>query len=112
MLQHKIGVTGGDVKRRFGNAKNEPTFLLADVKVVTTYNFVDINRVKVEKLIHKFFEPAWLKVNLADRFGKVINPREWFLVPLPVIDEAVELLQKGSIVNYRYEPEEAKIVLG
>ncbi len=106
---HKIGVTSGDVKKRIANAKLDSTFLMADVEVIATYELSNINRVKLENLIHKFFEPAKLKIEIKDRLGNPIIPREWFLVPLFVIDEAVEKIKDGSIVNFRYDPESGKI---
>ena len=108
---HKIGVTGGDINKRIANAKNDPTFLMDDVEVVATYNLANINRVKLEKLIHMFFEPVQLNVSIKDRFGKPIIPREWFLVPITAIDEAIEKIENGAIVNYRYAPELGKIIL-
>ena len=106
-LLHKIGVTGGDVERRIANAKLDPTFLMADVEVVATYELFNINRAKLEKLIHKFFDAARLDIEIKDRFGKPVVPREWFLVPLFVIDEAVEKIKDGTISNYIYDPQGA-----
>ncbi len=107
---HKIGVTGGDLQRRFANAKLDPTFLMADVEVVATYELSNINRVKLENLLHRFFEPAKLNVQLKDRMGNPIVPREWFLVPLFVIDKTIEIIRSGEIVNYRYEVETQRIL--
>lgn len=106
---HKIGVTSGDIGRRIANAKLDPTFLMADVEVVATYELSNINRVRLEKLIHKFFEPARLDIEIKDRFGNPIVPREWFLVPRFVIDEAVEKIRDGSIVDYNYDAKAGKI---
>lgn len=100
---HKIGVTSGDIARRIANAKLDPTFLMADVEVVATYQLSNINRAKLENLIHRFFEPAKLNIEIKDRFGNPIVPREWFLVPLFVIDEAVEKIRDGSIINHSYD---------
>jgi len=107
---HKIGVTGGDVARRIANAKLDATFLLADVEIVATYELANINRTKLENLIHRVFEPARLDIEIKDRFGNPVIPREWFLVPLFVIDEAVERIKDGSITEYRYDPERAALV--
>lgn len=107
---HKIGVTGGDVKKRIANAKLDPTFLMADVEVVATYKLFNINRSKLENLIHKFFEPARLEIEIKDRFGNPIVPREWFLVPFFAIDEAVEKIKDGTIGDYGYDVENAKIL--
>lgn len=107
---HKIGVTGGDIRKRIANAKEDPTFLMADVEVVALYELSNINRIKLENLLHKFFEPARLDINIKDRFGKSIVPREWFLVPLFVIDEAVNKIKDGTIVNFYYDIKSGKIV--
>ncbi len=108
---HKIGVTGGDnVAARFSNAKNDATFLLADVEVVATYDLYNINRVKLENLIHRVFGPARLKIEIMDRFGKPIVPREWFLVPLFIVDEVVKRIIDGSITQYGYDPQAVRLV--
>lgn len=106
---HKIGVTGGDVNKRFGNAKNDSTFLMAGVEVVATYKLSNINRVKLEKLLHRFFEPAKLNIEIKDRLGKPITPREWFLVPFFIIDEAVEKIKDGNISDFFYDVKSGKI---
>ncbi len=107
---HKIGVTSGDVKSRIGNAKKESTYLLADVEIVGTYKLANIKEKKLEALLHKFFASACVDLALKDRFGFDVAPREWFLVPLPAIAEAVEKLIDRTIGDYRYDPESAKIV--
>jgi hypothetical protein len=107
---HKIGVTSGDVNKRLTNAKLDPTFLMADVDVVATYELSNINRTKLENLLHKFFEPAKLNIEIKDRFGNPIVPREWFLVPLFVIDEVIEKVKDGTIVDFRYDAKSGKIL--
>ena len=107
---HKIGVTGGDVKARIANAKKDPTYLLADVDIVATYKLANINRTKLEQLLHKFFASARLDLELKDRFGFDVTPREWFLVPLPVVQEAVQKLMDGTIGDYRYDSKSARLL--
>lgn len=107
---HKIGVTGGSVERRIANAKLDPTFLMADVEVVATYELFNINRSKLENLIHRFFEAARMEIEIRDRFGNPVVPREWFLVPLFVIDEVVEKIKDGTIQHYSYDTETASLV--
>lgn len=109
---HKIGVTGGDVKARIANAKKDPTYLLAEVEIVATYKLANINRKRLEALLHKFFAGARLDLELKDRFGFDVTPQEWFLVPLPMIEEAVEKLKAGTIADHRYDPQSARIVVG
>lgn len=106
---HKIGVTGGDVKSRIANAGKDPTYLLADVEIVATYKLANINRTKLEQLLHRFFANARLDLELKDRFGFDVTPREWFLVPLPVIQEAIQKLMDGTIRHYSYDTKSAKL---
>jgi hypothetical protein len=108
-IVHKIGVTGSDIKTRIANAKNDPTFLMADVEVIATYKLANINRVKLEKIIHKFFDSAKLEIEVRDRFGKAIKVREWFLVPLFIIDEVVDKIKDGTISDYYYDPTLAEL---
>jgi len=111
-LIHKIGVTGGSVETRIAGADKSATYLLAGVEVVATYKLFNINRVQLEGLIHKVFAGAALDLTIPDRFGNPVKPREWFLVPLSAIDEAVERIRDGSITRYRYEPSEARLIEG
>ncbi|KPF91179.1 hypothetical protein IP81_13500 [Novosphingobium sp. AAP83] len=107
---HKIGVTGGDVVRRVANAKLDPTFLMADVEIVATYTLFNINRTKLENLIHRIFDPARLEIEVKDRFGNPVVPREWFLVPRFVVDDAVEKIRSGAITHYLYDPKSARLI--
>ena len=107
---HKIGVTGGDVSRRIANAKFDPTFLMASVEVVATYTLYNINRTKLENLIHRIFDPARLDIEIKDRFGTPVIPREWFLVPRHVVADVVERIKNGTVTEYRYDPIEARLV--
>ena len=106
---HKIGVTGGNVPRRIANAKLDPTFLMADVEIVATYELYNINRVKLENIIHRVFDPARLDIEIKDRFGNPVIPREWFLVPVFVVDDAVERIKDGTITGYTYDPKTASL---
>ncbi len=109
-LIHKIGVTGGEVASRIANAAQEATYLLADVEVVATYKLAGINRAKLESLFHRIFAPAQLDLTIHDRFGHPVRPREWFLVPLHAIDEAVRAVRDGSITSVVYDPRTAQFV--
>lgn len=108
---HKIGVTGGDVSRRIGAAKLDPTFLMADVEIVATYNLFNVNRARLENLIHRIFDPARLDIEVKDRFGNPVIPREWFLVPLFVIDDAVAKIRDGTITDFVYDPAAARLAI-
>lgn len=110
-ILHKIGVTGGSVERRIANARLDPTYLMADVEIVATYELYNVNRAKLETLIHKVFGAARLDVEIKDRFGQPIVPKEWFLVPLFAVDEAVERIKDGTITGHVYDPKTARLVL-
>lgn len=109
-LIHKIGFTNGSVEKRIADAANEPTYLLADVEVVKTYKLYNLNANKLENLFHKLFASAKLDIEMKDRFGKPYKPREWFLVPLEAIKEAVECLKDGTLSDYVYDPRVAKLI--
>ncbi len=109
-LIHKIGVTGGKIESRIANASRDATYLLADVEVVASYKLAGINRTKLENLFHRIFAPAQLDLTIHDRFGNPVRPREWFLVPLHVIDEMVQRIRDGSISAVTYDPKTARLV--
>jgi hypothetical protein len=109
---HKIGVTGGNVKSRIASARNDPTYLLASVEVAAEYKLANINRKALEGLLQKFFASARLDLELKDRFGGQVEPREWFLVPLGVIDEAIEKIKDGTIGAFRYDRDGARLLRG
>jgi T5orf172 domain len=106
---HKIGVTGGDVQSRVANAKKDPTYLLADVEIVATFKLSNINRKGLEVLLQKFFGSARLDLELKDRFGTPVKPKEWFLVPLEVIEDVIEKIKEGTIDQFRYDLETASL---
>lgn len=106
---HKIGVTGQEVKKRISNAKNDPTYLMADVEIVATYKLANINRMKLEKVIQKFFGNANLEIDVKDRFGKLVKVKEWFLVPMFIIDEMIDKIKDGTIEDYYYNTASAEL---
>lgn len=109
-LIHKIGVTGGKVEQRIAGAEKDTTYLLAGVEVVATYTLHNLNRIKIENILHRVLAAAQLDLTIEDRFGHPVKPREWFLVPLSVIDEVVQRLQQGSITRVVYDRTAAKLV--
>ena len=108
-LLHKIGLTTGDPEKRVSNAKKETTYLFAAVELVAVYRLANINCKAFESLLHKFLARARIDLALADRFGGKVQPREWFLVPLPVVEEVVERIKDGSISDYLFDVESARI---
>lgn len=110
-LIHKIGITGGAVEARIAGAADDATYLLAAVDVVATYKLYDINRPRLEALIHRVLDSVRFEAEIPDRFGKPVRPREWFLVPLSVIDEIVQRIGDGTLVNYTYDRAQAALTL-
>ncbi len=109
-LVHKIGVTGGKVEARLAAADKSATYLLADVEVVATYKLHNLNRSKLEALFHRLFGAAQLDLTIEDRFGNPVKPKEWFLVPLEAINEAVTRIQNGSVTDVTYDPTAARLI--
>lgn len=106
----KIGFSTVPVNERIKNAKNEATYLFADVKKIASYNCYNRNADKLEQILHRFFASSCLNVDLFDERGQRITPREWFIVPLEIIEEAIQLILNESIINFRYVNVNKKIV--
>jgi hypothetical protein len=109
-LLHKIGYTRGELEDRFSNAASERTFLMADVEVVATYRIANASAGKLENVLHRFFASARIDVKLREEVGGFVEPREWFLVPLPAIQEAINLIRSGEIAKLAYDKQTAKII--
>ncbi|MGR4057779.1 GIY-YIG nuclease family protein [Pseudomonas aeruginosa] len=99
-----------EAQTRIAGADKDATYLLADVEVVATYKLHNLNRTRLENIFHRLFGAAQLDLTIEDRFGHPVKPREWFLVPLHVIDEAVERIRDGSITGFAYDPQTARLV--
>ncbi|MGO7154636.1 GIY-YIG nuclease family protein [Rhizobium leguminosarum] len=108
-LIHKVGVTGGTVEARIAQAALDSTYLLANVEVVATYKLFNINRTRLENVLHRVLSPARLDLTIQDRFGNPVKPKEWYLVPLHVIDEVVARVKDGTIKSYDYDPSAAML---
>ena len=99
---YKIGFSTTKVEKRIANAKKEATYLMADVEIIAEYQVFNINPQKFEYYLHAFFGESCLDLLVADKDGKNHQPKEWFIAPLNVIQQAVELLVNGQILNYQY----------
>jgi hypothetical protein len=108
---YKIGFASNSVDDRIKNAKNEATYLFADVSKVATYKVYNRNADKLESLMHRFFAKSCLDIEFENEKGQRINPREWFVVPFEVIEESIQLILNESIVNYEYDTELKRIKL-
>jgi hypothetical protein len=108
---YKIGLARRSIETRVQNATNEPTYLMAPVALVSTFQCYNVNLTKLENLLHRFFDPAVAKIQVTDAQGNYHTPKEWFSVPLATIEVAVRLLISGEIVNYIYNPSTGQILL-
>lgn len=108
---YKIGFTQQEVNQRIRNATQEATYLYADVNLVAQYSAYNVNAKAVENLLHRFFGAACLDIELFDKKHNSYAPREWFIAPLPIINEAIELLKNETITQYRYDRDTEEIVL-
>ena len=107
---YKIGFSTTTVETRIKNAKQDPTYLMADVKTVAAYEVYNVNPHKLEQLIHKFFGNSCLDMEIYDENGKLYKPREWFIAPLEVIEETINLIVSGKIIHYRYDDQNEIII--
>ncbi len=108
---HKLGVTTGKPERRVARANLDPTFLMAPARLVKSYTIYNADPAKIERILHSLLAPVSLAIDVRDRFGTPIKPREWFLVPLGALDEAIKRLMEGSIAAYRYDEIQQAVVL-
>lgn len=107
---YKIGFSTTSVETRIKNAKEDPTYLMAEVKTVAAYEVYNVNPHKLEQLIHKFFGNSCLDIEIYDGNGKLYKPREWFIAPLGIIEEVINLIVSGKIIHYRYDEKNEVIV--
>lgn len=106
----KIGFSSTHIDERIKNAKNEATYLYAEVTKVSSYVCYNRNADKLEQLLHRFFAEACLNIDIEIIQGKRITPREWFVVPFEEIERAIELILNGQIINYKYDKKTEKII--
>ena len=109
-LVHKIGVTTGSVEARVAGAAKDPTYLLADVEIVRSYQLIGVVPHKLEALVQRFFASTNLDLELRDRFDVAVHPREWFLLPLSAVDEAMARILDGTLGRYRFDVERMMVV--
>lgn len=107
---YKIGFSTVPVKERVKNAKDDPTYLMAPVHILETFECYNLNPQKLELLLHRFFGKVCLEVDVFDRDGKRYTPREWFMAPLPVIEEAIALIISGEVINFEYD-DRSKLII-
>lgn len=106
----KIGYSKTDIQERIKTAEKEPTYLMAPVSIQGAWKCYNMNPRKLEQLLHNFFGNSCLELDVFDEKGKRHTPREWFIAPIEVIEQAIELIINGKIVNYKFDAENMTIV--
>ena len=95
---YKVGFTSGTVERRIANAENESTYLYGPVKVVAEYQVINLNPEALETALHHALAQYRLDVDIRAGNGKIIHPREWFIVDLNTINNLVsQIISKLQI---------------
>lgn len=100
---YKIGYCKTTVEERIKNAENDPTFLMAPVKIISFYKVFNFSPKKIEDIIHYFFRERCLEIKVTDNSRLNRNPKEWYVVPLAIIEQCIQLIINDEITNYRYD---------
>ena len=107
---YKIGYCTTSIDKRIENARNETTFLMAPVKIISSYRTFNLNPQKFEDVIHQFFSERCLDMKIADKNGNSKMPKEWYVAPIKVIEQAIELIINRQIQNYKFDHLSDKII--
>jgi len=107
---HKIGYCTTSVEERIKNADKDPTFLMAPVKIISTYKVFNLSPKKVEDIIHDFFKDRCLEIKVTDNSRLNRNPKEWYVVPIEIIEQSIQLIINNEITKYRYDFDNNEII--
>lgn len=107
----KIGYSKTTVEDRIKNAAQEPTYLMADVRIVMAYKCYNMNPQKLEQLLHSFFGNSCLEIDVFDKVGNRHTPREWFIAPLSIIEQVIHYIILGDIIHYKYDAANEEIAV-
>ena len=107
---YKIGYCTTTVEDRIKNAENDPTFLMAPVKIISSYKVFNFSPKKIEDIIHYFFRERCLEIKVTDNSRLNRNPKEWYVVPLAIIEQCIQLIVNNEITNYRYDFDNNQII--
>ena len=107
---YKIGYCTSTVEKRIENSEKETTFLMSGVKIVLAYKTFNLNPQKFENIIHNFFSERCLDIKVSDLNGKLKKPKEWYIVPIRIIEEAIQLIINNEIQNYKFDHINDKII--
>tara|TARA_B110000014_G_scaffold259681_1_gene247953 strand:- start:82 stop:1278 length:1197 start_codon:yes stop_codon:yes gene_type:complete len=107
---YKIGYCTTSIDERIKGAEKDPTYLMAPVKIISSYKVYNLNPQKFENLIHIFFNERCLDVKIADNKGKNSKPKEWYVVPIKIIERVIQLIISGEIINFKYDSKKEVLI--
>ncbi len=107
---YKIGFCTTTIEDRISNAENETTFLMAPVKIISSYKTFNLDPQKFEKIIHNFFSERCLDIKIADKKGNYKMPKEWYIVPLKAVEETIQLIINNQHLKYKFDHLQNKII--
>lgn len=107
---YKIGFSKITVEERVKNASIDPTYLMSNVSIVAVFECYNMNPQKFEQLLHRFFGKVCLNLDVFDNKCQRHVPREWFIAPQEIIEQAIRFILNGDIVNYTYDVDAQVIV--
>lgn len=107
---YKIGFSTTSVEKRIAHAEKQPTYLMAPVEVVADYRTNHFKTSALENLLHRVFAEVRLDISQTGPDGRSYNPSEWFVVPLPIINQVIMMIIGGDIVHYTYDPSVRRLV--
>lgn len=107
---YKIGFSKSTTQERVKNAVNDPTYLMAEVDILMEFKCYNMNPYKLEQLVQNVFGEACPDITITDKNGREHKPREWFIAPLPIIEQVVQLIITGEIIKYRYDRRSEQII--
>lgn len=107
---YKIGYCTTTVEERIKNAENDPTFLMGPVKIISSYKVFNFSPKKIEDIIHYFFRERCLEIKVTDNSRLSRNPKEWYVAPLGIIEQSIQLIINNEISKYRYDFDNNEIV--
>lgn len=107
---HKIGFSTTSVEQRIKNAETSPTYFMAPVEIVADYRTYNLRPSALEHLLHRVFAEVRLNATQVDKHGRDYDPTEWFVVRRSVIDQAVNMIMTGEIIDYVYDAQLGRLV--
>ena len=107
---YKIGFSTTPVEQRVANASKEPTYLMAPVEVVADYRTYNLRPSALEHLLHRVFASSRLQISQIGHEGRKYNPSEWFIAPRHVINQAIDMIISGDIIEVVYDRTSQRLV--